>query len=402
MNTFVSNNPGNPVTADSFFDKGVLSSSKISTRTISHQPSGTGLYVGSPSIALLPDGAYIASHDLFGPGSTEYVSGVTLIFRSEDQGNTWTRIARIEPAFWAGLFVHRRALYLLGTTHHHGLLVIRRSTDGGHTWSEPLDAECGRLVPGGEFHTAPVPIVEHEGRVWRAVEDASNGNRWGERYSPLLISAPAGSDLLRSVNWTLTPALAHSKTWLDATFGGWMEGNALVSPSGTVVNLLRVACPEGEQAAIVSTNRGGDGLAFSPPVDFIDFPGGATKFTVRLDPGGGRYWALTNLVPKHYRGTGRAAMIRNTLVLLCSTDLRHWENRGVLLHHPDEKRHGFQYVDWQFEGEDIVAVSRTAADDPCGGAHTAHDANFMTFHRVRGFREMTSSKSALIGEGFWQ
>jgi hypothetical protein len=49
-------------------------------------------------------------------------------------------------------------------------------------------------------------------------------------------------------------------------------------------------------------------------------------------------------------------------------------------------KHAFQYVDWQFDGEDLVVASRTAFDDDEGGAHRAHDANFMTFHRVEKFR----------------
>ena len=48
--------------------------------------------------------------------------------------------------------------------------------------------------------------------------------------------------------------------------------------------------------------------------------------------------------------------------------------------------HAFQYVDWQFEGADIVFVSRTSFEDGLGGANDAHDANYMTFHRVLDFR----------------
>jgi hypothetical protein len=33
------------------------------------------------------------------------------------------------------------------------------------------------------------------------------------------------------------------------------------------------------------------------------------------------------------------------------------------LTHPDSPRHAFQYVDWQFDSEDLVVVSRTAFDD---------------------------------------
>jgi hypothetical protein len=87
--------------------------------------------------------------------------------------------------------------------------------------------------------------------------------------------------------------------------------------------------------------------------------------------------------------------VRNTLALVNSADLRKWEIRCVLLHHPDADKHAFQYVDWQFDGNDIVAVSRTAWDDDAGGAHNFHDANFMTFHRVRNFRKLTMRGSAI-------
>ena len=48
--------------------------------------------------------------------------------------------------------------------------------------------------------------------------------------------------------------------------------------------------------------------------------------------------------------------------------------------------YGFQYVDWQFDGKDIVFVSRTAWRDKTGNPPRQHDANYMTFHRIRNFR----------------
>jgi hypothetical protein len=87
--------------------------------------------------------------------------------------------------------------------------------------------------------------------------------------------------------------------------------------------------------------------------------------------------------------------VRNTLALLCSANLRDWELRCVVLHHPDAKRRGFQYVDWLFDGDDLVAVSRTGHDDAWGGALKAHDANYLTFHRVSRFRTLTPGDSAV-------
>ena len=79
--------------------------------------------------------------------------------------------------------------------------------------------------------------------------------------------------------------------------------------------------------------------------------------------------------------------MRNTLVLMSSADLMTWRIRRTVLTHPDPEKHAFQYVDWQFEKNDMVVASRTAFDDDEGGAPRGHDANFLTFHRVKDFRK---------------
>lgn len=360
---------------------------------VAHSPAATGRYVGSPSLAVLPDGSYVASHDLFGPGTTEFEKGTTVVYASRDKGRTWAEVARLAPAFWSGLFVHRGALYLMGTTAHHGQIVIRRSGDGGATWSVPHDGESGLLTEGGEFHTAPMPVVVHAGRLWRAVEDAGNGTHWGVRYSPLMLSADAGADLLRRSSWMFSRPLRHDTAWLSGRFGGWLEGNAVPNPEGGVSNLLRVDSPDGVTAALARVSDDGQRLAFDPDDDFVRLPGGATKFTVRRDPQGGLYWTLVN-DPSAHPEAASASLIRNTLALASSPDLRQWSLGPVVLHHPDSARHGFQYADWLFDGPDIVAAVRTAFDYQGGKTHRSHDANLLTFHRFRDFRGRPSASGA--------
>jgi hypothetical protein len=70
--------------------------------------------------------------------------------------------------------------------------------------------------------------------------------------------------------------------------------------------------------------------------------------------------------------------------------------KTIVVYHPDLAEHGFQYIDWVFEGDDIAALSRTACDDGLGGAHNQHDANFITFHRIAGFRDLTMDDSAPV------
>lgn len=368
---------------------------------IDHVPASTQTFVGSPGLAILPDGTLVASHDFFGPGSTEWTSARTDIFASGDAGQSWQKIATIDGAFWSNLFAHRGRLYLLGTTRHHGLIVIRRSDDGGATWSEPTDARHGLLTDSGEYHTAPMPVLVHAGRLWRAFEDASGGTAWGHRYRAMMLSAPVDADLLDRESWTFSNALPRDPAWLAGRFGGWLEGSAVVDSSGRVLDILRVDVPAGgEQAAIVSLSDDGRVASFDPETGFIDFPGGAKKFTIRRDPLAAEptWWTLATAVPPAVAAAfpdRKPATIRNTLVLMRSTNLRDWEIRTVLLHHPDVERHGFQYVEWLFDGDDLVAACRTAHDDAHGGAQNNHDANYLTFHRVRKFRGLSMSDATV-------
>ena len=125
---------------------------------------------------------------------------------------------------------------------------------------------------------------------------------------------------------------------------------------------------------------------------FAHFRGGATKFSIRNDPRGRGYWALASIVTTETAGDVggkvKPSGIRNTPALAYSRNLSHWQVRSSILHHPDITHHAFQYVDWQFDGKDIEAVIRTAYDDGLGGAHTYHDANYLTFYRIRNFQSL--------------
>jgi len=347
---------------------------------IAHLPAASGIYIGSPGIVVCPDGSYLAKHDEFGPGSTERISAVSHVYRSVDRGQSWEHLARVEGLFWANIFYHEDALYLMGTSagHFHGRCVIRRSTDGGRTWTEARDAGSGLLFPGLSYATAPMPMVIHNGRIWRAMEDEKGGDRWGLSFRAFMMSAPVDANLLDAASWTASNAIPRNPRWLDGKFGGWLEGNAVVDPNGQMVNILRVS-GVAETAAIVRVSADGTTATFDPANDFIPFYGGATKFTIRYDDVTGRHWSLVNKQRD-------PAAVRNRLVLVSSADLRTWVVEKTLLEHPDGGSHAFQYVDWLFEGDDIIAVSRTAYDDGLGGAHNAHDANYLTFHRFKRFR----------------
>jgi hypothetical protein len=360
---------------------------------VDYIPASTQTYIGSPSICVLPNGDYVASHDHFGPATTEHQQALTSIFKSTDKGKSWTKVTEINGQFWSNLFVHQDVLYIMGTWCHHGNLIIRRSMDGGKSWSEPTDSKNGLLLEG-EYHTAPVPMVIHNGRIWRALENAkSSTTEWGKRYSAMVISAPVSANLLDASKWTSTNSLPYDSTYLNGKFGGWLEGNAVVTPEGKLVDILRVATSEKgrDLAAIVHISDDGLKATFDPSTGFMDFVGGAKKFSIRYDEISKRYWTLANMVKEEFSGL-QASGIRNTLVIKSSPDLKVWTTHKIVLSHPDVKKHGFQYVDWQFDGQNIIFLSRTAYDDEFGGAHNYHDANFLTFHRIKNFRELVKKE----------
>jgi hypothetical protein len=227
------------------------------------------------------------------------------------------------------------------------------------------------------------------------MEDAMGPGGWGSHFRALVMSIPEDADLLKAENWTVSNRLERDPSWLGDKFGGWLEGNVVVAPEGDPVNILRAdyrAGPE-EKVAVIPISEDGKRLTFDPAKGFRDFPGGCKKFTIRFDPVAKVYWSLTNWVPPRDSNPAPQST-RNTLALVRSKDLVSWEVRGVLLNHPDRVKHGFQYVDWLIEGEDIIALVRTAYDDGLGGARNQHDANFLTFHRVKEFRTRTMADAA--------
>ncbi len=79
---------------------------------------------------------------------------------------------------------------------------------------------------------------------------------------------------------------------------------------------------------------------------------------------------------------------RNRLVLVCSADLVNWIEVETVLYDPDPFFHGFQYADWEFDGDDIVGVVRVGAPESRGLPIRQHDSNMMSFIRIRNFREL--------------
>lgn len=359
---------------------------------VCYEPASSQRYIGSPSLATLPNGDYVVSHDFFGPKSSEWQQATSRIYTSSNKGKTWRFLTEIQGAFWSSLFVHKGELYFLGPDRHHGTVLIRKSVDGGKTWSQPTNRENGVILTG-EFHCAPMPVVEYNGRLWRPMETAHGPIlQWGKRYGAMVMSAPVDADLMNAKSWQASAPILYDSTYNNGDFGGWLEGNFVVDPQGKMWNMLRVGNRKSwdEKAAMVGIAPDGKTLDFDPTTGFIPFDGGSKKFVIKYDTTSGKYWTLANVVRDKYRKqfpNKNPSNVRNTLVLKSSKDLINWKEEKTILQHDDMVYHGFQYVDWSFEGNDVIVLSRTAYFDGKDNAHNNHDANYLTFHRIKNFRK---------------
>ena len=97
--------------------------------------SFSGRFLCSPSLLRHPDGYLLASMDLFGNDDPQ---NLTLIFRSDDDGESWHYVSELMPCFWGKMFIHKGELYMLSCSTEDGDLLIGKSTDGGKTFGAPV------------------------------------------------------------------------------------------------------------------------------------------------------------------------------------------------------------------------------------------------------------------------
>ena len=82
--------------------------------------SGTSL--DSPSLVKLTSGRLIASMGVH--KSQQYGENLTLLYYSDDGGESWNYLCELFPLEWGSLFVDGEKLYCLGVSRPYGDLLI--------------------------------------------------------------------------------------------------------------------------------------------------------------------------------------------------------------------------------------------------------------------------------------
>ena len=338
----------------------------------------------SPSLVRHPDGHLLASMDVFSGG---FPQNLTLIFRSDDDGKTWHYLSELMPCFWGKLFIHKGELYMLSVSTEYGDLLIGKSVDGGKTFSAPVTLLRGSNGKNGfpGIHKNPQNVVYYNGRIYNTLEWGTWGMTNGKDYyhAVMVMSCDENADLLDPENWHFTPPVKYDPNWegvAEDGIKGNIEGTLAISPDGKLYNIMRYQTQLEKKILAFSVPDDPDA-----PIEYshaINFDGNLSKFMIKRDEVSGKYFSIIS------RRIDEPVTARNLLSLTVSDDLVHWEIVCDLIdrRYDDPKMVGFQYIDFEIEGDDIIYLSRTAMNN----AKNYHDANYSTFHRIENFRSLLS------------
>ena len=342
--------------------------------------SFSGHYLCSPSLVRHPEGYLLASMDVY---AANHPQNLTFIFRSDDDGATWHYVSELMPCFWGKLFLHMGELYMLSCSTEYGDLLIGKSTDGGKTFSPPVTLLRGSNGKNGNtgVHKNPQNIFRHGGRIYETLEWGAWANK-SLCHAAMVMSCDENDDLLNPESWSFSEPVAfdHFAPELSNLPIPTMtiEGTLTLSPDGKLLNVMRFGSYHQAIVYEVNTEDPDAPLTYSR---CMDFPANYSKFMIKYDEQSERYYSVATRT-----GSPETSKHRNLLSLLASRDLIHWDVICDLFddRDGDPKQVGFQYVDFEMEGEDLIYLCRTALN----GANSYHNSNYITFHRIPGFRAL--------------
>ena len=358
------------------------------------------------------NGRFIAAIDLGGPG-TNILDGPRTgnpsspggnqvrVFLSDDRGETWRDTPTRLPMKHEILFKAGDFLYMIG---HANKLLITRSDDNGETWSEPA-----LLDDKAVWHQSCGAVDHFEGKIFLAYEQRHpKGHVW-PGTKPVLLAAKETDDLTKRESWRFSqpfdpdylmtlgnpvginvrpPRFYHS----PVSAGGILETNVVRPKTGpfadkdghTVALLMRANTGHPDIGAVLKGTENPDGTLSIGRFEaaggmewfFIHIPGANMKFHLAFDSVTNLFWLVHSQMDGIHHD-------RSRLALSYSPDLLNWTFAGLVAAAPsyNSARH---YATMIISGDDIFILSRSGDEH----AHSPHDGNITTFHRVLNFRKL--------------
>jgi len=410
--------------------------------TVFESPDASRVFAYSPGIVRLDSGRLVATLDLGGPGLDEWPApkGIRYgrpiqgkVLASEDAGKTWTHQVDY-PFMHARPFVAGDSLYVLG--HAEDLMIVR-SDDQGRTWGAPA-----RLTEGQDWTQAPSNVHYANGCVYLVMNKRPYPHHgiWPVSIeAPVLMRGRIEDDLTRPENWTFASVLAFRdvvkpdeldyfgvpffESAVDTTTFpapgrgmapiGWLETNVVqfldpdhvwhdpthrtfhlwsrAHTGGTGYACIAKVVEEGDEPGTGAMTTTLETVPSGKTMLYVPCPGGQMKFHVLHDHVTALYWLLStqatdSMIRPDRMPDDRYNLPNNErrrLQLHFSGNMVDWCFAGLVAVGPAERasRH---YASMAIDGDDLVVLSRSGDER----AQTPHDGNLITFHRIRGFREL--------------
>ena len=371
------------------------------TRSVVYRSEELGKFVDAPSICVLDGVIYNTAHGEFG----------TKVFSSTDGGETWELMSEISSISHATIFAYEGELYLLGlfaTTAKDSIAICksRSITADKIVWSAPSSIHCDFIEKSG--HCGATPVLFANGRVYKAFEDSNiwavEGSEYGTKKA-FVLSCDLNDNIANGSNWTVSNYITITAEWTMEQLGTTstahhgtpaLEGNMVQGPDGTIYNILRLNCePATGYAVCLELSADGTTLSYPEENKVIEFPGGDDLFYIYYDESTGYYFSLVNNNTAAYQ-----PMQRNILSLSCSKDLIHWEildtiliDREMLNFDVSMAKHGFQYVTWCFDGEDIIFTVREQSGEVNFDMNEYyHNCYEITFYRLSNYKSLLGDR----------
>ena len=402
-------------------------------------PDAKSVYAYSPGLAIAPTGRLIATMDQGGKGVKKIANIKTddkgklwngKIYTSDDNGATWQHRSDM-PLRHARPFVAGKRLYIIG---HSGDLGVMRSDDWGTTWTDAT-----WFTEGENWHQAPCNVHYTRGRVYLVMETKTDPDFKGWSVSvlaPVVLSASVDDDLTKKESWTFSNKLSfrdfiaeegdpnllgvpffnpgrlapdHKKDVRGMAPAGWLETNIVEftdpdnvwhDPTGHTFYLwMRSHTGTSNLACIAKVTEDPSGALTVGPATapsgktmlYVPCPGGQMKFHILFDEVSQLFWLLSSqstdsmtdpkkLPDNRYNLPNNE---RHRLVLHFSKNCVDWifAARVADTENAGQGRH---YATMVIDGDDLHMLSRSGDER----AYNSHNGNLITFHTLKGFRDL--------------
>lgn len=311
----------------------------------------------------------------------------TYIKRSRDGGATWETVTRVYGLKMSTFFELGGDVYFVGSQFAKGEAVS--------IYREDAFLTLYHLKANGGYDSVLLSCATVSDIFKVQVFD----NVLYFAKNDQIVSCSLDLDIMNPDNWVVTDTHLFdliTPQWFKSVTGknttGNMrpiEGNVVKGPDGSIYGIYRVEChPYGNYAVMMKLSANRKTLSFLPNnKSLINLPTTVSRFVIEYDETSGYYICISNLWTME--DSGRCHRARNVLAMSVSKDLQNWKvidtllvDREMMTPEFSAWAHAFQYTDFDFDGDDLVLLSREAQ----GFANSFHDGVYATFYRVKNFR----------------